>query len=180
MTSRKSLKEKKPLTNDELSEAFEERIKRIIKKPWITFLRIDSETEVITIAQHFLNNQNATSQEFINKAFGLDLKQYIGCYVEVGGAKSPVAPIIPGPVKPLLAFKATRSKKNVIVERIELPGFFSEDRKHVWVKSGVWEKRLGDEDHYEKFLRKSMTNRSDELRKKRERTAAKKKEMGQQ
>jgi hypothetical protein len=124
-----------------------DRLKRVYRKPVVTFLRLDTYDDFLLISQHFLNSIKATPKDFAEQT-GINLQEYMRCYMEIGGDMAPKGPVVPGPVFPILAFKQS-NRGNFIPQRLKLDGLYYQTKKYAWVRVELWEKVTGDEDFFE-------------------------------
>jgi hypothetical protein len=138
-----------------------ERIKRLYRKPVVTFLRIDTAEDELIISQHFLNSTKATPADFALQT-GNNLSEYKGCYMEIGGDMAPLGPVMPGPVFPILAFKRS-NRGNFIAQRLKLDGLYYHTKKYAWVQVGLWEKVVGDEYFFETKILMQPPKKKDKL-----------------
>lgn len=135
--------------NDKKKRFSDDRLRKSLRKPWIEFIRLDGEEECLSVVRHFFGNFKATLQSFAAVTRGINLLDYKGCYMEIGGSKAPEGPLLPGPIYPVLAFRMSRSRTTVRPYRFKLDGLYKEDKKFAWIKTDTWEKLLGDENYFE-------------------------------
>lgn len=135
------------------------RLKEIIRKPWVEFVRLESPVQCTVVARFFLNKLDATHEEFMH-VVGINLQEYYGCYMECGTAFGPTGPIFPGPVRPVLRFKMS-GRGRWIVHRLEVDGLYHESMMHAWIKTDLWEQIVGDEDYFENvFLKQQRVSKN--------------------
>ena len=130
----------------------DDRLRKSLRKPWVEFLRLDTEKDCQVVAQHFFGNYKATVHSFAAATRGINLMDYNGCYMEIGGTQAPEGPLLPGPVYPVLAFRMSRSRSTVRPYRFKLDGFYRDGKKRAWVKTDTWEKLLGDDSYFEEHI----------------------------
>lgn len=133
-----------------LNPLLDQRLQDFLRRPYIEFVRIDDKAECTAIAQFFLSHHGATHEDFMQKT-GINLLSYLGHYMECGAALGPTGPIFPGPIKPVLRFKMSRGG-NWTPRVVEVEGVYHDSRKHAWVKTGVWEKLVGDDTYFEEVF----------------------------
>lgn len=157
-------------SSNTLHPDFKDRIQTLMRKPWREFIRIENETHCIAIARFYLGRLNATHGDFEAKT-GIKLMDYKGCYMEAGAAISPTGPVLPGPVKRILAFKMSRSGR-WLPKLLQLKGLYHETMKYAWVKTDLWEQVIGDDQYFEKVF---LAGKDANTKRKRKRHAKKKK-----
>jgi hypothetical protein len=137
------------------------RLKEVIRRPWREFIRIEDEDHCLAIARFYLGTPKATAEDF-TRLTGITLLDHKGCYMESGAANAPTGPVLPGPVKRVLAFKQSRSGR-WITKLFTLPGLFHESLTRAWIKVDDWERAIGDEHYFEEvFLTgKDLRGRTD-------------------
>lgn len=118
---------------------------------WTEFLRLETADDCAVVVKHFLNSRKATLRDF-QEHTGIDLMEYMGTFVEVGGTKAPTGPVVPGPVFPILAFKKSEENGAFIPQRLSLDGLFYHTKKYAWVQTDLWEEVTGDTDFFEKHI----------------------------
>jgi hypothetical protein len=137
----------------------DKRLQDFLRRPYIEFVRIDTETECTAVAQFFLSHRGATHQDFAQKT-GIKLLSFLGHYMECGAALGPTGPIFPGPVKPVLRFKMSRRGNWV----------YHNSMKHAWVKTDVWEKLVEDDTYFEEVFLGQKKKRGQKKNAKRKKT----------
>lgn len=133
----------------------DDRLRGVLRKPWVEFIRLDGEKECLRVIQHFFGSRRADLTHFHAVTRGVNLLDFAGhpgYYMEIGGTQAPEGPLFPGPVHPILAFKMSRTRKSTIPYRFKLEGVYNSDKSKAWLKTDLWERVLGDETYFEKHV----------------------------
>lgn len=144
--------------NDNLPQAppptgsLDPRLKEVLRKPFVEFVRLDGPTQATMVARYFLSSMGATADDF-KKIIGIDLLDYRGHYMECGAALGPTGPLWPGPIRPVLRFKMSQ-RGRWISQRLEVDGVYHESKMHAWVKIDLWEQLVGDSKYFEEVFLK--------------------------
>ena len=139
-------------------------MKRLIRPMWTEFWKIQDNSTVDQAAFRFFGykEQNGTSSpqphtaDAFVKQLGVDLREFIGSWVEVGATDAPAGPVTPAserlPIGPIAAIRMAHSGRFRVEPIYAVEGVFNRDGVRAWVPTEYYE-RILDDNFFEQIIK---------------------------
>lgn len=130
---------------------------QMIRPRWITLRKLTTDSDLDEVAFRFFGYKSAKPGQSAEKhdatqfvaRMGIDLTNFMGCYVETGTADSPTGPATPAtrshPIRRVLVFKQSRRGLFTTEALTFFDGFRNDKLGLAWVDVDRYEKMLGDD-----------------------------------
>ncbi len=114
---------------------------KIERLPYVKFKRIQDDNDMQEYATHLLGIP--CNKLMILKRFNIDLDQFIGFFVDVGGDANPTGPMFKGQIKPILAIR--QNENNTFSPHLmKVEGLLHHQQQQAWLPVAEWEQLLDD------------------------------------
>lgn len=129
----------------------------MIRPRWITLRKLTTDSDLDEVAFRFFGYKPAKAgqsaekydaSQFVDR-MGIDLHNFMGCYVETGTADAPTGPATPAtrshPIRRVLVFKQSRRGLFSTEALTFHDGFRNETLGLAWIDVDQYEAMLGDD-----------------------------------